>query len=173
MTKEERQIKRHKYYLRDREKVSEQGKQYRIEHPEEERARTKKYRRNNLEKINGYQKKYYDKNRELIREKARKYTKENPAKYYQSTFKSELKNNYRLTVKEFDEMVKRQDGKCGICGGYPGSRTKRLCVDHDHKTNKVRGLLCKKCNSALGLLGNNIYIVNSALDYLKKWEEKK
>lgn len=45
---------------------------------------------------------------------------------------------------EYDRMLKRQGGRCGGCGAVP--RTKRLAVDHNHKTGRVRGLLCDSCN---------------------------
>jgi hypothetical protein len=52
-----------------------------------------------------------------------------------------------LSVEEYDAMLKAQGGGCAICGNPP--KTRRLDVDHDHKTGKVRGLLCHRCNRAL------------------------
>jgi len=47
----------------------------------------------------------------------------------------------------YDELLAQQNGVCAICGHPP--KTKRLNIDHDHKTMEVRGLLCHKCNRAL------------------------
>lgn len=79
-------------------------------------------------------------------------------KYEQSTkgkrirLKSNLKV-YNLTLEQYDQMFEDQNGVCAICGGinYGG---RRLVVDHDHKTGKVRGLLCHHCNMCLGQFEN-------------------
>ncbi|KKM39575.1 hypothetical protein LCGC14_1564110 [marine sediment metagenome] len=63
--------------------------------------------------------------------------------------KHSLKKRYRLSLSEFELMRKKQRGKCMICGMRPALN---LCVDHNHKTGKVRGLLCHPCNLALGRL---------------------
>lgn len=55
---------------------------------------------------------------------------------------------YRLTVEEYQAMRDAQGGKCAICR-RPEGKT-RLCVDHDHSTNRVRGLLCHWCNLTVG-----------------------
>jgi tetrahydromethanopterin S-methyltransferase subunit B len=62
-------------------------------------------------------------------------------------------------------MLRSQDNKCAIC--HLGT-TKRLFVDHDHKTGMVRGLLCYKCNSALGLINDSTDIAESIKQYLLK-----
>lgn len=58
---------------------------------------------------------------------------------------------YGLSDDEFRKLVAAQGGKCALCGRQPKSV---LCVDHDHQTNKVRGLLCNGCNRGLGHLGD-------------------
>ena len=63
---------------------------------------------------------------------------------------------YGITLEEYNELFELQEGKCLICGTHekdvaPGPfGIKRLCVDHDHNTGKIRGLLCNNCNSKLG-----------------------
>jgi hypothetical protein len=52
-----------------------------------------------------------------------------------------------VTVEQYDAMLAAQGGGCAICGTKP--KTRRLDVDHDHKTGRVRGLLCHRCNRAL------------------------
>ena len=64
-----------------------------------------------------------------------------------------LKQTYGLTLEQYDEMLEQQDSVCAICG-ETNLDGKRLYVDHNHETGKVRGLLCLKCNNRLGVLEN-------------------
>jgi len=57
---------------------------------------------------------------------------------------------YRLTEEEYESILKHQGGVCAGCGEPP--RKTRLAVDHDHKTGRIRGLLCWLCNRAIGIL---------------------
>lgn len=86
---------------------------------------------------------------------------------------AERKYNLRkrgITSKEYELMLKEQNGSCKICGkGYEKQRYKRLAVDHCHKTKKVRGLLCYQCNSALGLFYDNSELLGKAIAYLEKF----
>jgi hypothetical protein len=68
-----------------------------------------------------------------------------------------LRSKYGLTLEDYDEMVARQGGRCLICQQVP----EKLVVDHHHGTGRVRGLLCFRCNSALGFLLDS---PNSALE---------
>jgi len=82
-----------------------------------------------------------------------------------------LKRNYGLTFEEFDSMLTKQDNCCAICKGKePYGRHKRFTVDHNHKTGEVRGLLCNRCNTALGLVGDNIHTLKSMIQYLESHE---
>jgi len=81
-----------------------------------------------------------------------------------------LEKKYGITIKEYNTLLDAQDGVCAICFGV--DKNKKLCVDHDHETGEVRGLLCSKCNKAIGLLGDNRAGVQNALDYLLSTEEK-
>lgn len=75
-------------------------------------------------------------------------------------------------------MLKNQNGLCAICGeketviNPKSSKVQKLCVDHDHKNGKVRGLLCTACNKALGLLNDDPVKVIKAHDYLLKYQEE-
>ena len=61
-----------------------------------------------------------------------------------------LKYNYGISESEYDAMYKEQNGLCKICGKEVPHR--KLCVDHNHDTNAVRGLLCRSCNIRLGVI---------------------
>ena len=87
-------------------------------------------------------------------------------KYYR---KASLLNKYGLTTEDYNKMLDQQNGVCKIC--------KQVCitnevlsVDHCHTTGKIRGLLCMKCNSALGYFKDNIETLKSAIKYLENCE---
>lgn len=74
---------------------------------------------------------------------------------------------YGLTLEEYGSLFVAQAGACAICKRHedlPGAGL--LVVDHDHATGKVRGLLCSKCNAAIGLLGDSVRNLASAILYL-------
>ena len=76
------------------------------------------------------------------------------------------KKEFGVTSEWYDTMFTNQDGKCAICSKLqtPG---RQLSVDHCHMSSQVRGLLCDKCNFILGQCGDNIEILESAIQYLK------
>lgn len=74
--------------------------------------------------------------------------------------------NYGLTKKAYEDLLKSQGGGCSICGTPPS--TKRLAVDHDHKTGKVRGILCEPCNHGLGKFRDDPSLCHSAAAYLEE-----
>lgn len=85
--------------------------------------------------------------------------------------KSYKYNKYRITDIEYRKMYNSQKGVCKICGNNNNTkqgRTKRLCVDHCHKTNTVRGLLCDNCNTGLGKFKDSIELLEKSIKYLKK-----
>lgn len=79
-----------------------------------------------------------------------------------------LKHRYNITYEEYTQMYDNHNKRCAICktkkklGGHSG-----LYVDHNHETNEVRGLLCTKCNSAIGKLKENKEILLEVIKYLK------
>lgn len=78
-------------------------------------------------------------------------------------FKARAKK-YGLTEIELKDLLEQQDNKCSICNIY----TEDFHVDHDHKTGKLRGLLCENCNHGLGKFKDNIQILQNAIQYLSR-----
>jgi hypothetical protein len=74
---------------------------------------------------------------------------------------------HNLTVEDYQQMFSEQGGLCAICGNPPGERA--LCVDHDHVTGKVRGLLCDACNRALGVFQDDVALLLAATKYLESF----
>lgn len=89
-----------------------------------------------------------------------------PRKTYDPEYQRKwgLMTHYGLTVEEYDTILAAQGGMCAICEGSPGAR--RLHVDHDHETGRVRGLLCLSCNTLLGNAHDQPSILAAALEYL-------
>lgn len=73
---------------------------------------------------------------------------------------------YGLTLEEWDAMVEAVDGKCELCG----EADEALCVDHDHATGRIRGVLCRRCNRAIGQLGDTAEALRKAWEYLTRSE---
>ena len=78
---------------------------------------------------------------------------------------------YGLTEQSYKALFTKQSNKCAICK-ETFSNTKHTHIDHCHKTNEVRALLCHGCNTAIGLLKESPAIIKSALSYIKKYNQK-
>ena len=78
---------------------------------------------------------------------------------------------YGITIEEQEVMLRNQNGKCKICGKgiylFGDTKSNTAHVDHDHKTGKVRGLLCQECNTGLGKFCDNIEYLKNAIKYLE------
>lgn len=77
-----------------------------------------------------------------------------------------VKDLYGLSEAAFFSLLAGQGGVCAICGS--GDWSKKPCVDHDHVTGTVRGILCRKCNSGIGFLDDDPDLVRTALQYLER-----
>jgi hypothetical protein len=145
--KEHQKIYNKEYYKRNRDKI----RKYQKEHPpspEQIKKRNDKYRE--------YNKKY-----------AKKYAEQNKNKI----LNYQMKYKYNITTEEYNNLLKLQNNVCAICG-KPETATnkgkiKLLSVDHNHKTNKARGLLCSDCNTGLGKFKDNSIILLNAIRYIE------
>lgn len=115
-------------------------------------------------------------------ERSRRYSKRHPARR-KSSWEASVKRNpekrkagdkrradrfrlkmYQLSIAEHDRLLVEQDGKCAICRE---TDNRALSVDHEHRTNRVRGLLCRRCNMGLGCFGDDPAVVATAMQYLQ------
>lgn len=99
------------------------------------------------------------------KESTKKYRKSHATEVALKLRKGTLKRKYGITLDEYNDMLKTQNGKCAICHE---EKNETLCVDHDHKTGKVRGLLCTHCNHVVGFAKDNIKILDETIKYLDK-----
>lgn len=77
--------------------------------------------------------------------------------------KSLLKRKYGIDQEVFEKMLADQDNKCLICST---EFIKTPALDHDHKTGRLRGVLCHKCNSGIGFFKDDPVLIQKAIDYL-------
>ena len=121
-------------------------------------------------------KKYYEENKEACKQR----TKEHPSciaareKYRNKPETKDKIRNWRLlqtygiTNQDYEQMLENQGFCCAGCGLHQNILEKKLNVDHDHVTGKVRGLLCGNCNRALGLVKDNMETLVRLQEYLEK-----
>lgn len=121
-----------------------------------ERAKARKWRAENLEKARAIGKK------EQAKRRAR-----DPRRNQDEQWRWMLKREYGMTVLQYHALYESQGGKCAICG-YSPDDGERLVVDHCHDMGYVRGLLCAKCNSAIGMFDDDPDKAESASVYLRK-----
>ena len=93
-----------------------------------------------------------------------RWRKSNPDKLKVNDRKNKLKCKYGLSVEQYNEILSMQEGVCALC--LKEHKRRPLNVDHCHSTGRIRGLLCDKCNLAIGLLGDNADLALRAARYL-------
>ena len=114
---------------------------------------------------------YYKNNAELIKEKVAKHNKLNAEKRRLVVKKSWIKCKYGIVYEDYLSMHREQDYKCKICKRHADDFKHKLVVDHDHKTGKVRALLCNNCNSQLHVLENK-ELYDKYMNYLNEYKDQ-
>ena len=137
------------------QKAWNKGRKTSVRTKEQKLLYIKNWKINNPDKVKVNQKRNYEKHRESLLIRARK---------------SKLKILYKMTVEDYETLLKNQGYKCAICGFHKDSdkRGYDLAVDHDHKTGNVRQLLCRNCNMVLGQVGDNVELLAEMIKYLNK-----
>lgn len=97
--------------------------------------------------------------------KHRERTRKN---YFYDADKARTKSvsGYEITKDEYYLLLSKQERKCAICGKTEEDNKRALAIDHCHTTNKVRGLLCTCCNTALGKFKDSTELLHNAITYL-------
>lgn len=112
---------------------------------------------------------YYERNKARILAHNRVYYYANYAKRKKIIRNSTLKRLYGITIEDYDAMLVSQGFACAVCEAPPSACVQgTLSVDHCHSTGRVRGLLCDKCNRALGLLNDDMVLIARLLDYARE-----
>lgn len=112
---------------------------------------------------------YYGLNKELKRQQKRDWESRNKDLVRQQKRRSHYKAAFGISLEEYAAMLEVQGGRCKLCqSDNPKSKRKTgLQVDHDHKTGKIRGLLCVPCNLALGHLQDSPELMRKAAAYVE------
>ena len=117
------------------------------------------------ENIRGQKARYYKKHKEKILAKDRLKYQRDPLK----TRAQRIRRDYGITIDEYDRMLAMQGHKCAVCRQpeivKKYGKVQALAVDHDHKTGKVRALLCQACNVALGALRDDPVLIRALAAY--------
>lgn len=153
-----------------KKKLSQEQKQSRAEY-------SKKWRKNNPEKAAAHAKKSRIKNRDKVLKRQRKWREKNEehclnmSKEWYRNNKNRVKDlqlqrEFGITLQQYNEMLLVQNGTCAICFNGPDAKNKMLAVDHDHKTGKIRSLLCRGCNVGIGNLKDDPKLLIKAAQYL-------
>lgn len=115
-------------------------------------------------------KRRYEANKDACKRRAVEWWRKNPDKREVVYRRNRLKDAYGLSLETWDAMHAAQNGTCKICGEQ--ERSRRLAVDHCHDTGAVRGLLCTRCNTALGLIKDSPQLAEKLAEYLRQAKKK-
>lgn len=121
------------------------------------------------------QRRYYQNNKhvwvrfkEKHKERLKEYNRLNNL-FHSKTYKLRAKlKKYNLTLDQYTELVVNSKDRCAICQEKEKIKNKSLALDHCHKTGKVRGLLCGRCNKALGAFNENIELFKKMIAYIEE-----
>lgn len=140
--------------------------------PAAHRTACERYVQRNRAKVLASKKKWKENNKEQIRRAAKEYYDRTKPEYIVSKARH-IKHYYGMTIDEFFNILKDQDGKCAICNmvfaleeGKAQINTPH--VDHVHDSGAIRGLLCRRCNQGIGNFQDSVTSLCSAILYLTK-----
>lgn len=174
---ENKRARRRRYYERNRDKISAKAKKWAAENVEHRRTYQAEYRARNRDQLtaaaaaryvrqkdelNAKNRAWHAANRDRVREYKRRRRIERPDIRFAAKLRA-----YGLTRAQHDAMLIAQSGLCAICcDPFGAGRLQGPHVDHCHRTGKVRGLLCRRCNSMLGYVNDCAEILNAAATYV-------
>lgn len=142
-----------KHYKANSEKVKASATKYTKTHPENRKATQIKYNKNHPE---------------VRPASVVKYRKAHPEKEKIRQRKNHLKASYGITQEDKEQILLSQNNACPICNKKLELLGLDSHIDHNHETDKIRGILCRNCNLMLGLCKDNTNILSNAIAYLEK-----
>jgi hypothetical protein len=144
--------------------------------PQAKAEYARQYRAANREKIRENSKRYWQKNKARCAAANLKYRSENQDRvkelnqlWWAANKDRLVAEKYGLTLEEYQQMLDATEGKCPICSVelvFEGKSAARACVDHDHATGKIRGIVCSRCNLLIGKAKDDAALLMRAAEYL-------
>lgn len=132
----------------------------------------KEWAKKNPDKEKAIRDRMKKKNPNLHKESYRRILKKNPDYIREKNYKA----SFGITIDQYELMFNFQGGLCAICRKpetiMDRGKIRRLAVDHCHATGKIRGLLCGKCNKAIGLVDENLLVLSAMSEYLLKHQQR-
>lgn len=140
-----------------------------IANPERVKKNKKKYLSKHAARLKAARRGQYLVNRKKIieRSRARERRLKDDPDYKQQKFFNHQKRTYGLSRDQWWAMFSAQGGRCGCCGATEPKGKNHWHTDHEHKTGKVRGILCHRCNIMLGYALDDPRILSAGIEYLK------
>lgn len=155
-----------KRYKENREEAILRAAKWKRENKERVRELNRIDREKNPEKYKKWREDYEKRNRDHLRSQGKEFRERHKDRLQ----KKAVCKLHNIEISDYEEMVKDQENKCKICGMEETriwkGKPMRLCIDHDHKTGKIRGLLCHSCNTGLGKFCDNTDLLERAIMYL-------
>lgn len=117
-----------------------------------------------------YDREYYSRpgKAEAARARTAKWRRENLERVRRTDFAKHVRRKYGISIEQYDRFVAAQANRCAICGSRQSRGFERLCVDHCHDTGQIRGLLCHRCNTGIGLFVSDYSLLEAAAHYLDR-----
>ena len=163
---EKKKARKKRYYERHKAKIYKKSRAWAINNKERLRQYRKEYW--SRPEIQARRRQYYQDNKEHLKKRDRIH-------YYKTKDRHRelhMAKRYKISVEEYRKMFELHKSLCAICGKPETIKNKILSVDHNHKTDKVRGLLCGHCNRALGYLREDLSLLPRIQKYLEKYGKK-
>jgi hypothetical protein len=157
INKDKLQEKYHKKYIKNREKILIQCKEWYRKNKKKKLSYDVEYRKKNIKRVRRYKRNW-----------ARKDSLKHPVLYSRARH---LKSKYGMTEKDYNKLWDKQKGLCALCF-LPLIDQRNSCIDHNHKTSKVRGILHQRCNLILGVIENNMQDIQLFINYLRDKDGK-
>lgn len=108
---------------------------------------------------------YFEKNKSYLIRKQKEWQQKNKEKVHANG----IKRKYNLTAEGYRELLGQQNYSCAICGQDQKELNRKLAVDHDHRTGKIRGLLCTTCNTkVVFVVEMRDHLIEKTREYLKR-----
>lgn len=153
-------------YYKEHKAQQDAAQRKRLEaNPAKAKAWRDEYYIKNREKVLESGKRYRTNNKEKFRAAGRRWVKNNPARRKTLDLNWRIRNIYKSTPEEVNKILLSQNNSCAIC--KTSFNEIKTCVDHCHKKEKIRGILCNKCNLGLGLFKDDPLLLKLAASYIE------